>query len=24
MHLIETPANYLISEVMLRPLRPKG
>ncbi len=24
MHLIETPDNYLISEVVLRPLRPRG
>jgi NAD(P)-dependent dehydrogenase (short-subunit alcohol dehydrogenase family) len=24
MHLIETPPNYLISEVVLRPLRPRG
>jgi NADP-dependent 3-hydroxy acid dehydrogenase YdfG len=24
MHLIEMPDNYLISEVVMRPLRPRG
>jgi hypothetical protein len=24
MHVLESPANHLISEVVLRPLRPRG